>query len=66
MLQLQLYPHPGDTRIQTPSQLLVRLERTAHLLKLEYRLQTDTAHLLIPAAQPPQPRDGLWQHTCFE
>lgn len=33
----------------------------------EFRLEDSSlGKLAIPAAQPPGPADGLWQHTCFE
>jgi hypothetical protein len=35
-------------------------------LQLEYTVSGDTAGLRIPAATPPGPADGLWQHTCLE
>jgi hypothetical protein len=35
-------------------------------LQLRYRLEGDTARLLIPAETTPRRADNLWQHTCFE
>jgi hypothetical protein len=35
-------------------------------LQLRYRLERDTARLLIPAESTPRRADKLWQHTCFE
>lgn len=35
-------------------------------LELHYRVTGAEALLLPPRSQPPQRRDGLWQHTCLE
>jgi hypothetical protein len=35
-------------------------------IALAYCLRGDMARLRIPAPQPPEPADGLWEHSCFE
>ena len=35
-------------------------------IALAYCLRGDLARLRIPAPRPPEPADGLWEHTCFE
>jgi hypothetical protein len=35
-------------------------------LQLSYQLTGDLARIRIPAPQPPDAVDGLWEHTCFE
>jgi hypothetical protein len=35
-------------------------------LHLSYELTGDLAQICIPAPQPSEAVDGLWEHTCFE
>jgi hypothetical protein len=35
-------------------------------LHLSYELTVDLAQIRIPAPEPPDAVDGLWEHTCFE
>jgi hypothetical protein len=35
-------------------------------LALMYRLIGDPRRLRLPSREPPERRDGLWRHTCFE
>lgn len=47
--------------------LTVAVERVGDcLLVLRYRLTGDPARLVLPASQPPERVDGLWQATCCE
>jgi hypothetical protein len=58
--------HPA-TPCATVRRIAVDVCRTAATsLQLRYRLEGDTARLLIPAESTPRRADNLWQHTCFE
>lgn len=63
---LSLQPHPQAP--ESPVRVLrTRAQRRADGgLVLGFVLHADAARLRVPAAQPPGPADGLWQHTCFE
>lgn len=47
-------------------QLATDERKNAPGLLLQYRLDADLRGLRLPARAEPGPRDGLWQHTCFE
>lgn len=65
MTLLDLSCHPA-CRPALPMALRVGLQRSGPWLTLAWRLQADPQVIAWPAAQPPGPADGLWQHTCFE
>lgn len=60
-----LKPHPA---VPAPALALhASARRTADGgLELRYQLSGPLAALRLPEPAPPAPRDGLWQHTCFE
>lgn len=64
MALLPLHPFP-----QQPAPTAA-ITAHAHLdadgLLLTYRLTADLSQLILPARQPAQAADGLWQHSCFE
>lgn len=58
--------HPA-TPCKVLSAVEASLARTPRgALSVRYRLHGHTRKLVIPAPQPPEPTDGLWQHTCCE
>lgn len=63
---LSLLPHP-TTACPAVQAITVQAAFGADgRLALAYSLQGDLDRLAIPAARPPAPVEGLWQHTCFE
>lgn len=54
----------------TPCPLALRLSVTLHWraqgLALHYQALGEVAGVLLPAAAPAGPADGLWQHSCLE
>lgn len=44
----------------------VEVERSGDLLRLDYRVSGRIGGLRLPPAGPPERRDGLWRHSCFE
>jgi hypothetical protein len=66
LFDLSLLPHP-QRPYPTGIDLRVQGHWLGRTLRLRYQLQgPGTETLRWPAAQPPGPADGLWQHTCFE
>ena len=61
---LLCFPHgPGCPQLEIKGEISLQ----AHTLTLDYRLTGDLAGLdLPPANHPPQRRDELWRHSCFE
>jgi len=60
-----LRPHPVSTAAGATG-LTVEAVAKRGRLELVYRLEAETAKLLIPAAGPSGRTDELWKHTCFE
>src|SRR5215510_8000965 len=44
----------------------VHVRRSNRSLELQYHVQGDLDHVLVPDDVSPQRGDNLWQHTCFE
>lgn len=64
-LRAQLLCHPA-TPAGAALSLAVEVRAQIDGLRLRYTLRGDTTALRIPPPAAPVPRDGLWQHTCFE
>ncbi len=65
LLRAQLRCHPA-TPAGVVLSLSVELRAHGESLRLRYTLSGDIAALRIPTPAAPTPKDGLWQHTCFE
>jgi len=61
----QLVAHPDTPRADTALVAEARLD-AAGLLRLEYLLDADLAHVRLPGSERRERRDGLWRSTCFE
>jgi hypothetical protein len=57
--------HPSSRRGAVAG-ISAHLERTPDSLALRFRLEGRLDRLVIPLKRPPERRDGLWRHTCFE
>ncbi len=64
MIERALVHHPTTAAAWIES-LVVRLNREAAALRVEFFLQGDLTHLRLPSG-PTGRRDGLWRHTCGE
>lgn len=61
----RLQPFPGTAA----PDLTIEAELTRWAegaLEIAYRVTGPVGCILLPPPEPPQRRDGLWQHTCFE
>ena len=66
MLRKSLFCH-GNTPCPTIDCLQVTLEYFPHdNITLCYQLTGDLSRIRIPEPQPASPKEGLWNHTCFE
>lgn len=64
MIERALVHHPTTAAAWIES-LVVRLNREAAALRVEFFLQGDLTHLRLPSG-PTGRRDDLWRHTCGE
>jgi predicted GIY-YIG superfamily endonuclease len=60
-----LHPHPGHLPSESFS-LEVVMRRSGDRLHLKYRLTGPLESVCIPPPAPPDRKDGLWRHSCFE
>ena len=61
-----LIAHPESTS-DAVSAIEVEVSRPSpRQLVLRYLVSGNTAALRMPPPRPPERRDGLWEHTCFE
>ncbi len=64
-LSMFLHPHLDHLPSQ-PFSLEAKVRRGDDRIHLRYRLTGPVDGVAIPPRRPPDRRDGLWQHTCFE
>ena len=64
-MRLALACHP-DSPCSAPIRIEVEAGRSGSRLSLDFRVTGDNRNLLMPDPAPPDFRDGLWQHSCFE
>ena len=66
MVRMGLVAHPESTSTAVTA-IEVEVSRPGpRQLALRYLVSGDTAAILLPRPRPPERRDGLWEHTCFE